>query len=295
VTCVIAAASWIAIIASTFVIQVRLSLLVLLAIGVPHPVFAQQSLPDSHAGPNEAMTALQPTWAGPMIQSDSRLTRGVRLSVSNSYAPGFHTLNFGNGHGVSVIALNRFQFDVDQPAYIIGNPSGAKDGFGDLALQVKARLASGNAQHGDYAVTAILATVLPTASSGNGALTSIYVPKLAVGKSFGRFNLQTVVNGVLPTGKIAAQGRVIEWNSTAQVHIGEHWFVDLENNAAWNLLGPFDGKPQNFVTPAAFYRFRQPTWMSHGSAVMLGGGWQEATSHFHSYNHNLILETRILF
>jgi len=241
------------------------------------------------------MTALQPTWAGPMIQSDSRLTRGVRLSVSNSYAPGFHTVSYGNCHGVSILALHRFQFDVDQPSYIVGNPTGAKDGFGDMAFQIKARLASGNAQRGNYAVTAILATVLPTASQGNGALTSLYVPKLAAGKAFGRFNLQTVVNGVLPTGKIAAQGRVIEWNSTAQVHVGEHWFLDLENNAAWNLLGPFDGKTQSFVTPAAFYRLRHLTWMTHGSVVMLGGGWQEATSRFHPYNHNLILETRILF
>ncbi len=228
------------------------------------------------------------------MQSDSRLTRGVRLSFSNSYAPGYHTLSYGNGHGVSAIALRRFQFDVDQPSYIVGNPTGASDGFGDLILQIKGRLASGNAQHGNYAVTAILAAIAPTANDGRGVLTSIYVPKIAAGKAFGRFNLQTVVSGVLPSGKIAAQGRAIEWNTTAQVHAGEHWFLDLETNTAWNLLGPSDGQAQHFLTPAAFYRMRPVAWMGNNRVVMFGSGFQEATSHFHPYNHNLIVETRIL-
>ncbi len=241
------------------------------------------------------MTALQPTWAGPMIQSDSRLTRGVRLSMSNSYAPGHHTVSFGNNHGTSLLALNRFQFDIDQPSYLIGNPGSDKDGFGDLLLQIKSRLFSGNADHGNYTLTAILAADLPTGSRGNGALTSVYVPKLAAGKAFGRFNLQTVVNGVLPTGKISAQGRVIEWNTTAQIHLADRWFLDLEENAAWNLLGPFNGQTQNFLTPAAFYRLKHRDWMGSGRVVMLGSGFQEATTHFHPYNHNLILETRVLF
>jgi hypothetical protein len=125
-------------------------------------------------------------------------------------------VSFGNNHGTSLLALNRFQFDLDQPSYIIGNPGSAKNGFGDLPLQLKGRLFSGNAEHGNNALTAIRAMDLPTGSSGNGAPTSIYVPKLAAGKAFDRFNLRTVVNGVLPTGKIAAQGRAIERNSTAR-------------------------------------------------------------------------------
>jgi hypothetical protein len=204
-------------------------------------------------------------------------------------------VSYGNGHGVSLLALNRFQFDIDQPSYITGNPFATKDGFGDVVFQVKGRLASGNAEHGNYAITAILAMDLPTGSNGNGALTTVYVPKLAAGKAFRRFNLQTVVNGVLPTGKIAAQGRVIEWNTTAQFHLADRWFLDLEENAAWNLLGPFNGQTQNFLTPAAFYRLRHREWMGNGRVVMLGSGFQEATTHFHPYNHNLIVETRVLF
>lgn len=79
----------------------------------------------------------------------------------------------------------------------------------------------------------------------NGMLTSTYFPKLAVGKAFGRFNVQSVVSGVLPTGKIALQGRAVEWNLTGQVHAGSHVWLDVENNAMFNNGELSEGKTQN--------------------------------------------------
>ncbi len=66
------------------------------------------------------MTAQQPAWMGPLIQSDSRLPQAIRLSVSNSYCP-TQTVNYGNGHGIAVMA--------------------------GTATQIKYRIASGNAEH----------------------------------------------------------------------------------------------------------------------------------------------------
>jgi hypothetical protein len=255
---------------------------------------AQQSFYERFRAHNTAMTALQPSWMGPLIQSDSRLSQAVRLSVSNSYAP-TQTVNYGNGHGLAVMAGNRFQFDYMQPAYIQNNSAKLKDGFGNTEVQIKYRIASGNAEHGNYMLSAILTRSFTPGSSEVGALTGSYYPKLAAGKAWGLFNVQTLLNGCLPTGKVTAQGRAIEWNTTTQIHPNGHWWMDVENNAAFMKGGSFDGKMQNFITPAAFYMVRRKDWKPTHAAVIFNAGMQIATSGFHFYNHNLISEMRILF
>lgn len=255
---------------------------------------AQQSSYERFRAHNDAMAALQPAWMGPLIQSDSRLSQAVRLSVSNAYAPN-QTVNYGNGHGIAVIVGNRLQLDFMQPAYVQNNSAKLNDGFGNAEAQVKFRIASGNAQHGNYALSAILARSFTPGSQELGSLTGAWFPKLAVGRAWGRFNLQTVMNGVLPTGKVTAQGRAIEWNTTAQIHPNAHVWLDVENNATFCKGGPTDGKMQNFLTPAAFYLVRRKDWKPTHAMVIFNAGMQIATSGFHFYNHNLISEARILF
>jgi hypothetical protein len=257
-------------------------------------VSSQETSYEQFRGHNQAMTALQPAWMGPLIQSDSRLSQAARISVSNMYIP-TQTVSYGNNHGVSLIAANRFQFDFDPPAFFRNHCAALKDGFGNAAAQVKWRLASGNAEHGNFTLTAMLARSFTPGSQQNGMLTGAFFPKLAAGRAWGRFNVQTVVDGVLPTGKVTAQGRAVEWNLTAQAHPNAHLWFDIENNATFNRGGPFDGKTQNFITPAAFYMVRRRGWEPTHAAVVFDTGMQIATSGFHLYNHNLISEMRILF
>lgn len=257
---------------------------------------AQQSAYEQFRGHNAAMTAVQPSWMGPLIQPDSRLGQSMRISFSNSYtSTGAQTVNYGNCHGLGVVAGDRVQVNFIAPPYIQNNSATAKDGFGDTMTEVKYRIASGNAAHGNYALTAMLAETLPTGSYVNGAPTAVYYPILAAGKMWGRFDVQSTLGGMLPTGKIAAQGRQIDWNTTAQVAIGRSLWVDVEDNAIYNFAGPFDAKTGNFITPAAFYVIRRKAWRPAHAVFVLGGGMQIATSQFHTYNHNLIPEARILF
>ncbi len=242
------------------------------------------------------MTAVQPTWMTPLIQPDSRLSQAVRLSFSNSYtAAGTQTVNYGNYHTISLIAGNRYQFNFMAPPYIQNNSAAAKDGFGDTQVEGKVRIASGNAQHGNYAVTALLSYNVPTGSHQNGAPTSVYWPNLAAGRAWGRFNVQTTLGGMMPTGKIAAQGRQIDWNATAQLHATAHLWMDLEDNAIFNYGGPFDRRTVNFITPAAYYVVRRKAWKPTHAFLVFDGGMQIATSGFHPCNHNLISELRIVF
>jgi hypothetical protein len=244
---------------------------------------------------NAAMTAVQPSWMGPLIQSDARLTQGIRLSVSNAYAPGAQVVIYGNNHGVSLIGGNRFQVDFVPPSFFRNHSAALRDGFGNAATQVKYRIASGNAEHGNFAVTAILSRSFTPGSYENGMFTGAYGPRLAAGKAFGRFNVQATMGGVLPTGKIALQGRAVEWNLTAQAHPSAHLWFNIENNATYNYGGPFDGKTQNFVTPVAYYVVKRKEWGPTHPVVAFVTGMQVATSSFHLNNHNLISEMRMLF
>jgi hypothetical protein len=259
-------------------------------------VQSQETPYERFRGQNAALKEIQPTWMSPLIQPDSRFGQSLRLSVSNSYtSTGTRTVNYGNWHTLTEPLGDRVQINVMAPPYIQNNSPALKDGFGDPMVEAKYRIASGNAEHGNYALTAMLAETLPTGSYQNGARTALYFPTLAAGKMWGRFNVQSTIGAMMPTGKIAQQGRQILWNTTVQELVGSHLWADIEDNVTYNLGGPIGGKTENFITPAAFYVLRPKTWSPTHAFVAVGGGMQIATSAFYTYNHNLIPEVRILF
>ncbi len=262
---------------------------------MPGAAGAQQSLLQLFSSHNAAMTELQPSWPTPLVESDPRLSQYYRFAFTNQYAPaGTQTVNYGNGRGGGLVAFNRFEVDLLPPGYIQHN-SAAVNGFGDTAALVKFRIASANAEHGNYIVTALLGHTFAS-SPHNGALTDAWSPTLAGGVGFLRhYNVETSLGGTMPTGKIAAQGRSIAWNTLAQDHVTAHLWLELENNATFFIGGGRDGKLQNFVTPGAFYIYKRSQWKPEHPFLVFGEGMQIATSGFHTYNHNLISEMRILF
>ena len=257
--------------------------------------FAQQSYLERFAAHNSSMAALQPALITPLVAPDPRLVQYAKLSFSNQYtSTGTETVNYGNGKGIGVIAGSRFEFDVVPPPYLQHN-SPAIDGFGDMATLVKYRIASGNAKHGNFELAAILNHCFATGSHKNGAATDSYGPALAGARAFRRMDVIASVGGTLPTGKIAAQGRLIAWNTVVQAHVARPLWFEVENNATFFFAGSHDGKMQNFITPTAFYVVRRKEWKPAHPFLILDSGMQIATSGFHTYNHNLIGEMRILF
>ena len=266
-----------------------------LAVGA-HVTPAQQSFKERFIAHNNAMTALQPAFVTPLVEADPRLLQYVRASFSQERsAAGTETVNYGNCRGGGVIAGNRFEFDYMPPSYIQHNSS-AVDGLGDTSALVKYRVASGNAEHGNFAVAAILSHSFATGTYKNGAATDTFGPMLAAGYAFlRRFDVQSSLGGVMPTGKIATQGRTIAGNMLAQARANKHVWFEVENNATFYVGGVHGGKMQNFVTPAAFYVARRKEWKPTHPFFVMDGGMQIATSGYHAYNHNLISEVRILF
>ena len=258
-------------------------------------LMAQQSFSQSLSTHNTAMTALQPAFITPLVGADPRLIQYLRLSASHEYtATGAETVSFGNARGAGIIVGNRFELDYMPPAYIQHN-STAADGFGDTSAVVKYRIASGNAEHGNFDLAAIAGHCFATGSQKNGASTDSFSPALAGGYTFRRFDAISSLGGVMPTGKIASQGRSIAWTTLMQAHATRHIWLEVENNASFYFAGSHDGMMQNFVTPAAFYVARNKEWKPTHPFLIFAAGMQIATSSFHTYNHNLISEVRILF
>jgi hypothetical protein len=265
-----------------------------LALGA-RPAMAQQSLAQQFAAHNSAMAKLQPPMVTPLVEADPRLIQYVRASFSNEYtAARTESVSYGNGRGGGVIVGNRFEFDFLPPAYIQHNSS-ALDGLGDTSVAGKVRIASSNAEHGNFDVAALLSHSFATGTYKNGAATDCWTPTIAGVRSLGRFNVQSSLGGAMPTGKISAQGRSIAWNALTQMHATPHVWFEVENNATFFIGGIHDGKMQNFVTPAAFYILRRKQWKPAHPFCVFDSGMQIATSGFHTYNHNLISEVRVLF
>lgn len=261
------------------------------AIGGPE-LFAQASFREH----NSAMSSLQPALITPLMAPDPRLVQYARFSVSHQYsAAGTETVNYGNGKGGGIIVGNRFEFDFIPPPYIQHN-SAAEDGFGDTAVLAKFRVASGNAESGNFDVAAVLSHCFATGSYKNGAATDSYSPAITAGFAFRRrFDVISSLGGTLPTGRIATQGRTIAWNAVAQAHATPRVWFEVENNATFYFAGSHDGKMQNFLLPAAFYVVRPKSWKPKHPFFIVDAGMQIATSEFHIYNHNLITEARVLF
>lgn len=244
---------------------------------------------------NLEMSKLQPAMIAPLMTADPRLTQYARLSVSHeNTSSGAETVNYGNCRGAGVVVAKRFEFDWMPPTYIQHN-STAPDGVGDTSVQAKYRIVSGNRENGNYVVSAAVSRTFATGSHKNGALTGSFTPAVSAGKTFGRFDVISALNGTLPTGKVAQQGRAMGWNTAAQFHATRVLWLELEDNATFYRGGSRDGQTQNFVLPGVLCVLRKKEWQAQHPYFIVGGGMQIATSGFHAYNHNLITEMRVLF
>jgi len=246
-----------------------------------------------------AIQSKQPAWAVPLATTYTGLFQVVRVDIVRQIAPKLtDTWNFDNSKCVSFITPGNLEFDIDLPPYIKHNTT-AVDGWGDFSFLAKYRIASGNAQHGAYALSAWVLTTVPTGQAKNGSTNASLQPNLGAGKSFGNFDVQTTIGATLPTGTPAstASGHPVLWNTAAQYRIGKLFVPELESNATFYKGGTNDGKIQEFITPGIVIGkcALHPADAKSRPGLAFGGGMQIATSQFHTYNHSLILTARWIY
>lgn len=243
-----------------------------------------------------ATSARQPAWPVPVVSPSSVIVQLARVDFVRQYTPTLTTTwNYDNGKGVNLIPFARTEFDINLPPYIQHNNPKVQDGAGDFSVVAKYRMFAAN-ERGNYSTAAQVAFSVPTGSYKNGTAVSTITPTVIGGKGFGRFDIQSALGAVLPTSSSATIGRTISWNSVAQYKVGKYLWPELEVNSTYFHRGPNDGKNQTFLTPGMMVsKIKLRSEPANRLGLMLGGGMQIATSSYHSYNHALVLTSRMTF
>jgi hypothetical protein len=235
----------------------------------------------------------QPHWVTPLATTTPRLEEEYRYDQTwQPNAKGVVTDSYDGGKGLELIPFEKVEVILNLPPYIDHNNPKARNGWGDVAFLVKYRLLSANEEHGSYILTAFLGWSLPTGQFSNGALHPVITPTIAYGKGFGNFDLQGTIGVGLPTADTSTLGRTIAWNNTFQYRVVRKFWPEVELNSTFFQDGKNDGQKQNFVTPGLVMgRFR----LIGRVGFTVGGGYQIATTQFHTTNHNAILSIRFPF
>lgn len=237
--------------------------------------------------------ARQPDWLSPLATTSGRLKNELRYDIwEQPLTLGNRTYQFGGGKGLEFISSSRTQLLAGIPTYTLHSPNGAPGGFGDVPLMLKFRIASAERAEGNYLVTFILSATAPTGSHRYGAGDALVTPTLALGKGFGRFDVQSTFGANLPTGQTAKLGRQLQWNTAFQYHAAWKLWPELEVNSTFYKTGTNVGDKQVFLTPGlGFGRMR----LGRGLRFSTAAGMQIAVTRFHTYDHRWMFSERISF
>jgi hypothetical protein len=272
--------------------------LLLLAAGAASSVSAQDNFFSQWEKRASQQQSRQPSWPPPLVAPYPMLIQVFRADFTRQVTPTLtDTWNYGASRGLNLIPGFNSEFDFYYPPYIQHNAKSAEDGFGDVSFLYKYRFFTRNENNGNAMLSAQLVASIPTGSYSNGSTDASVSPTLLAGKGFGKFDIISSLGGSLPTGDTVKLGRTVAWNTTSQYRIHKFFWPEIEDNATYFFGGKNDGKMQNFLTPGAtFSKFKfHPEDPVSRPAIAFGAGEQIATSHLHTYNHNLVLTARLVF
>lgn len=236
--------------------------------------------------------AEQPHWAAPMFTVTPRLVQQFRYDMGWQSNNGFTNANYGEGKGLELVPMDRIELYVSTPPYLTHTKPGLNAGIGDMTFLFKYRAAAGDPESGNYVVTAMLSATVPTGEYANGSTDASISPTVALGKGWGKFDLQGTAGVTVPTGDRNVLGTPLLLNATAQYHLMKYFWPEAEVNSTMWENGKNDGKKQVFLSPGLVVgKFR--LWNRVGFAF--GGGVQIAATQFHTYEHNWVTSVRFPF
>jgi hypothetical protein len=120
----------------------------------------------------------------------------------------------------------------------------------------------------------------------------VLTPTVALGKGWGRFDVQSTFGASLPTGHTAKLGRQLQWNTAFQYQGFWKLWPELEVNSTFYKTGTNAGDKQIFLTPGlGFGRVS----IGRGFRFSTAAGMQIAVTQFHTYDHRWMFSERISF
>jgi len=239
----------------------------------------------------ERIQAEQPDWLSPIATTSGRLKQEFRYDVWRQPASlGGTDYNFGGGKGLEFIIAPRIQLMVGPPSYVAHIGAATADGFGDIPVMLKFRLAASGSREGDYLVTLLLSATVPGGS--NAMRDAVLSPAIAFGKGWGKFDVQSTLGANLPSGDTTTLGRQLLSNTAFQYRMFRRFWPEVEINSTFFVAGKNAGETQMFFTPGlGFGRVRLWRALRFSTA----GGMQIAATRFHTYNHRAIFSVRYSF
>jgi hypothetical protein len=249
---------------------------------------------------NETQDA-QPHWSTPVATSTPKIDQAMRAEFSRqSNSAAYRTWDLGNNKGLELIPARRTEIIFGVPPFFEHAQPGVKNGFGDTWFQAKYQFAAANEQHGNYAVTAILYATIPTGKDANGSCCAVVTPALAGGKGWGRWAVMSLASGTLPVTGEQKLGHAIAWSNVLEYRVGAKGFTKLlvpevESNTNFYLGGANDGKLASFLTPGLVFGRIPLSHTATRRSLTLAAGEQIAVTHYHPYNHGLIVSVRLPF
>lgn len=237
--------------------------------------------------------ASQPDWLSPLATTSGRLKQEFRYDVFDQPSSfGNRTYQFGGNKGLEFIVGSRTQLLLGVPTYTLQSPNGPPGGFGDIPLQLKFRIASAERSEGNYLLTFVFGATAPTGPRRYGLGDAVLMPTLAIGKGWGRFDVQSTFGANLPAGDVSKLGRQLQWNTVFQYEAAWKLWPELEVNSTFFKTAQNNGEKQVFLTPGlGFGRVRLGKRFRFSSAA----GMQIAATRFHTYNHRWIFSERFSF
>jgi hypothetical protein len=228
----------------------------------------------------------------PLFTVTPRLVQQFRYDVALQTKGNATTGNYGTGKGLELIPTEHTEILISAPPYVTHTAPGLHDGFGDMTFLFKYRLAAGTEEQGNYVVTALLNTTVPTGSYSNGSTHATFSPTLGFGKGWGAFDIQSTAGVILPTGDVDILGTPVGLNATFQYRLLKKFWPEVEVNSTFWTNGKNAGKKQVFLSPGLVVG-RLHLWRRVGFAI--GAGVQIAATTFHTYNHSWVTSVRFPF
>jgi hypothetical protein len=251
-----------------------------------------------------ATQSAQPHWITPLVTVTPRLEQEGRTDfVRQTNQKRENTWNLGNGKGLEIIPARRIELLFNLPPFF-DRGNGARDGFGDVSFNSKFRIFARNEEHGNAILTAFLAATVPTGKNGNGSCCAVVTPTLAGGKGWGLLALTSTFGGTLPVSNAKGLGHTILWNNVAQYKLAKAgparlFWPEVEVNSSFFSGGANDGKIATFATPGIVIGriplAHNPDGTPGRLGLTFGAGEQIALTHFHTFNHGIVLTLRLPF